>query len=493
MIVVVPPQAAARVPVSKVSAENVPPNGISMCVCASIPPGSTYLPVASITWSAASAAAFSPASPSTARASTAAILSPATSTSASRVPDAVTTVPPLMRMVLTALSPGSLALAGGSWLYQRLVLVRAAVAVELPLVPDLGQLVHVEVADHYLVGVVGGRVAHQLAARVDEVGLAVEVVVAQVLDADPVDRADEVLVGHRGGGLLEPPQVLGQAAAGSRRVEHDRGPGQAERSPALGEVPVVADVHADPARRGVEDRVAHVAGAEVELLPEALDLRDVGLAVLAQVLAVGVDHRRGVVVDARVLFLVHRRDDDDAVLPGHVLEELGRRAVGDRFGVGVVVRVLHLAEVRPVEEFLQADHLRASRGGGLDMVHRCRDHRFLVAGPALLDKPGPDDLRHRSCPPDDPRKAQSLHPGGPARQPWSPPRVAYGRTSPAAAMSAPAATRRCSAEPAPGAAAGSIPAPAPSASSTAPAASTRVCGRSTGGREPDSARCVASR
>ena len=41
MMVVVPPQAAARVPVSNVSTENVPPNGISMCVCTSMPPGST--------------------------------------------------------------------------------------------------------------------------------------------------------------------------------------------------------------------------------------------------------------------------------------------------------------------------------------------------------------------------------------------------------------------------------------------------------------------
>ena len=95
MIVVVPPHAAARVPVSKVSAENVPPNGISMCVCTSIPPGSTYLPVASMTWSAAAAAAS--AFPVMSRASTAAIFSPATSTSASSVPDAVTTVPPLIR------------------------------------------------------------------------------------------------------------------------------------------------------------------------------------------------------------------------------------------------------------------------------------------------------------------------------------------------------------------------------------------------------------
>src|SRR5512146_1757233 len=229
MMVVVPPQAAARVPVSKVSAENVPPNGISMCVCTSIPPGSTYLPVASMTWSAAGPAS-SPAAP---LAMTAAIFSPATSTSASSVPDAVTTVPPWISVVLTALSPGSLPLAGGSWLYQRLVLVRAAVAVELPQVPDLGQLVHVQVADQHLVGVVGGRVAHQLAARVGEVGLAVEVVVPERLDADPVDRADEVLVGHRGRGLLEPPQVLGEPAAGGRRVEHDPGPGQAERPPAL--------------------------------------------------------------------------------------------------------------------------------------------------------------------------------------------------------------------------------------------------------------------
>ncbi len=57
MIVVVPPCAAALVPVSKVSTENVPPNGISMCVCASMPPGITYFPVASMITSAPSASA----------------------------------------------------------------------------------------------------------------------------------------------------------------------------------------------------------------------------------------------------------------------------------------------------------------------------------------------------------------------------------------------------------------------------------------------------
>ena len=49
---VVPPYAAARVPVSKVSEDTVPPNGISMWVWGSIPPGMTSRPEASITVSA---------------------------------------------------------------------------------------------------------------------------------------------------------------------------------------------------------------------------------------------------------------------------------------------------------------------------------------------------------------------------------------------------------------------------------------------------------
>src|SRR5487761_919069 len=191
MIVVVPPQAAARVPVSNVSAENVPPNGISMCVCASMPPGSTYLPVASMTRSAGGAQAPAGAWPPGWERSRsgelslvirAAIVSPSTSTSAGIVPVAVTTVPPLIRMRMTA-----------PWLRlnERGVAVGPPVAVERPEVADLGEQAHVQVADHHLILGVGGRVAEQLGAP-------------------PVDRADEVLVRDRRGGLLEPPQVLGQ-------------------------------------------------------------------------------------------------------------------------------------------------------------------------------------------------------------------------------------------------------------------------------------------
>jgi len=41
------------------------------------------------------------------------------------------------------------------------------------------------------------------------------------------------------------------------------------------------------------------------------------------------------------------------------------------------------------------------------MTHRRRDHRILVPGPALLDKPGPDDLRHRLMPSCVPRALSS--------------------------------------------------------------------------------------
>ena len=180
-------------------------------------------------------------------------------------------------------------------------LLGPAVTVELPLVPDLSQQVHVEVADEDFLLAVGGRAADDLPARIREVGLAVEVVVAERLDADPVDGADEVLVGHGGRRLLQLPQILRQPPAGRRRVENDLRSGQAERAPALREVPLVADVDPVPAGGGVEHRVAEVAGPEVELLPETGDLRDVVLAVLAEVTAVGVDDGRGVVVDALLL------------------------------------------------------------------------------------------------------------------------------------------------------------------------------------------------
>src|SRR5215217_9021382 len=380
MIEVVPPHAAARVPVSKVSEAAVPPNGSSMWVCTSMPPGMTYFPPASMVASALTPAAVPGAY-------SAAMVSPSTRTSIGTGPVAFTTVPPVISVRLMALPPVALppVRLGGSWRHQIAVRVRPAVPVELPAGTDLQQQVHVQVADDDLGPGVGGEVADRPALGVGEVRRAVEVVVAEVLDADPVDGADVVLVGDRGGGLLQLPQVVGQAAAGRRGVEDDLGTVEPERAPPLREVPVVADVDADPADRGVEHRIAQVAGPEVELLPEPPHVRQVGLAVLAEIAAVRVQHGRGVVKHAGLLLLVHRQDHDQPEVPGERLEPLDRGA-GHRLGVVVELRVLDLAEVRPVEQLLEADDLGALRGGFPRVLLVRLGHALLVTGPGGLNE-----------------------------------------------------------------------------------------------------------
>ena len=130
MIVVVPPHAAARVPVSNVSLANVPPNGISMWVWPSMPPGITYLPCASMTVSTLSEVAPSRSESGAIRA---AIVSPSISTSCRNDPVELTTVPFWMRIFAMVLL----------WVRLRLRLrrlgvgLRAAVAIELPVVADL--------------------------------------------------------------------------------------------------------------------------------------------------------------------------------------------------------------------------------------------------------------------------------------------------------------------------------------------------------------------
>ena len=186
--------------------------------------------------------------------------------------------------------------------------------------------------------------------------------------------------------LLDPPQVFRQPARSGARDEHHLGAVEAEGASSLGKVPVVADVHADLADRGFEDGIAQVPRAEVVLLPEALDVRDMRLAVLAEVGPVGIDHGRGVVVDARglVVLLVHRHHEDHARLLRQILHPLGGRAVRDVLGVRVVLGILDLAEVGPVEELLEEHHLGALPGAILRGLFVLLDHRLLVACPGRL-------------------------------------------------------------------------------------------------------------
>ena len=96
---------------------------------------------------------------------------------------------------------------------ERVVHVGTPVPIESPHLANLVDLVHVQVPDDdFLVGV-GGRLADELAPWVHEVRRAVEVVVSVWLLADPVDRPDEVLVGHGRSRLLEIPQIHREASA----------------------------------------------------------------------------------------------------------------------------------------------------------------------------------------------------------------------------------------------------------------------------------------
>ena len=152
-----------------------------------------------------------------------------------------------------------------------------------------------------------------LAARIAEVDSAVELAdVPRRLFADAIDGADEVAVGHRVRRLLELPQILGQARHRRRRVEHDLGAGQPEQRARLRESGGRSRCRRRPcAHAGLEHRISEIARREIELLPEAREaVRDVRLAILAEILAVGVDDRRGVVVDAGHLLFVDRHDHD---------------------------------------------------------------------------------------------------------------------------------------------------------------------------------------
>src|SRR3954453_5473784 len=339
-IVVTPPQDAAREPVSNVALANVPPKSSSMCVCTSLPPGITYLPAASM-MTALPSSAKNPGLP------TAVMTSSVINTSWAMTPVVETPLPFLINVVVMVRLP----------LHQLVVGVGPAVPVEGPAITYQFDLVDVEVAHDELRLVRVAHVADELTFGVHEVALPVEVVVAERLDADAVDGADVVHVGDGGGRLLDAPDVLAETAMCGRRVEHDLGAVQAEGPPTLGEVAVVADVHADLADRGVEDRVPAVAGAEVELLPEALGLGDVLLAELAEVAAVGVDDRGGVVVHPGLHQLVHRQHHHHPELLGDGHEALRRRTVGDQLGVAVVLRVLPREKVRAVEQPLEADAL----------------------------------------------------------------------------------------------------------------------------------------
>src|SRR3954452_20802363 len=283
------------------------------------------------------------------------------------------------------------------------VRLRTAVAIELPGVADFADLVHVEVGDDEGV-LIARRDGEHLAARIAEVALAIKLAdVPRRFVADAVDRADEIAVRDGVRRLLELPEIFGESGHGGRGIHHDLGAGETKLARAFGEMAVVADVDADLRVGRLENGVAEVAGAEVELLPETgSNVRDVILAVLAEVGAVGVDDGGGVVVNAGFFFLVQRHDDDHAVLFRVLLHQLRGRTVGDFLDRVVPARALLGAEIRAGENLLHAQHLNARGAGLVDVLERALGLRLAngverfarVASKGRLDQTTSDDSGH---------------------------------------------------------------------------------------------------
>src|SRR6185312_11375292 len=101
--------------------------------------------------------------------------------------------------------------------------------------------------------------------------------------ADAVDRADIAAVGCGRGGLLQFPKILRKTGDRRRRVDDIFGAVEGEGPPAFGKMPVVADIDAELAVGGLEHRPTRIAGLKKEFFVEAGDLRNVGLAVLAEI------------------------------------------------------------------------------------------------------------------------------------------------------------------------------------------------------------------
>src|SRR5436190_1496504 len=142
-------------------------------------------------------------------------------------------------------------------------------------------------------------------------------------------------------------------------------------------MPVVADVDADVGELRLEDRISEIARLEVELLPEpGRGVRDVALPVLTEIRAVGVDHRRSIVVDAGSLFLVDGDDDYHSVLFGDFLHDLRRRPVRNLLYHVVPLRILLGTEVRAGEDLLHADDLHTLLAGLIEKFQVLLDVGF---------------------------------------------------------------------------------------------------------------------
>ncbi len=229
----------------------------------------------------------------------------------------------------------------------------------------------------------------------------IEAALGRTFVAHAVHRDDEHAVGDRvraldglpGGELRRAVlSFFSRVPADRGRVEQDFGTVQRGEARGLGVPLIPADQGADGGLRRGERDEAEIAGREVVLLVEQRIVRDVHLAVQADLGAVRAVDDDAVVIHAGGAALEDRRHHGHAALLGHLSDRL-RCWARDRLGEIEQRSVFDLAEVLRGEELLQADDASTLLGGVANEVDRLFDVRCLVQRDRGLDQP---DF-HRPC------------------------------------------------------------------------------------------------
>src|SRR5690606_34902099 len=260
----------------------------------------------------------------------------------------------------------------------RAIKIGSAVAEELPRVSNFADLVHIKIGDNKFV-LIAASFGEDLPARIAKIALAVKLAdVPRSFGTDAVYRPDEISVRDRVCRLLELPEIFAQTRDSRRRIENYLGAVQPEASCTFGKVAVVANINADPRDRRIETRIAEIAGTKIELFPKAgSDVRDVRLAILAEVFAIRIDNGGGVVIDARLLLFIDRDDEHHAELLRNVLHQFDGRPIGNFLDRLVPTRLLLGTEIRRREDLLKAKDLHTFSRRVFDELHLMVDVRLL--------------------------------------------------------------------------------------------------------------------
>jgi len=261
------------------------------------------------------------------------------------------------------------------------VCVDAAVTKERPMGALLVKVVEIGGSDEDFFTCAG--LGDDFAARVTDETLSPEldaVAAGWCLVADSVGHGDVAAVGDGMRALNGLPGAVLAFAEGFffRRMPAD-GSGKKEdfRTAQCGEagglgIPLVpADANADFCVSGLPGTEAKIAGSEEKFLVEERVIRDVHLAVFAEVAAIGINDGGSIVVETGGTFLKEAGNNDDAVFFCSSAHRLGAWA-GNAFREFEKFVIFGLAKILGGEEFLEANDLCAFGCGISDAGLRFR-------------------------------------------------------------------------------------------------------------------------